>query len=40
MRFGSRSPWIVWLLRVLLLVGICTALVWFLVRIERRSRAA
>lgn len=37
-RFGSRSPWIAWTLRVLLLVAICTALIWFLVRIERRSR--
>ncbi len=37
-RFGSRAPWIVWLLRILLLVAICTALVWFLLRIERRSR--
>jgi hypothetical protein len=37
-RFGSRSPWIAFTLRVLLLVAICTALLWFLVRIERRSR--
>ncbi len=37
-RFGSHAPWIVWLLRILLLVAICTALVWFLLRIERRSR--
>ncbi|MGB8031557.1 MAG: DUF4129 domain-containing protein [Terracidiphilus sp.] len=37
-RFGSHAPWIVWLLRILLLVAICTALVWFLIRIERRSR--
>jgi len=37
-RFGSHSPWIVWLLRILLLVAICTALVWFFLRIERRSR--
>ena len=37
-RFGSHSPWIVSLLRILLLVAICTALVWFLLRIERRSR--
>jgi len=37
-RFGSNAPWIVWLLRILLLVAICTALVWFLLRIERRSR--
>ena len=37
-RFGESAPWIVWLLRILLLVAICTALVWFLLRIERRSR--
>jgi len=37
-RFGSDAPWIVWVLRILLLVGLCTALVWFLLRIERRSR--
>lgn len=37
-RFGAHAPWIVWLLRILLLVGICTALIWFLLRIERRSR--
>jgi uncharacterized protein DUF4129 len=37
-RFGSHSPWIAWLLRILLLVAICTTLVWFLLRIERRSR--
>ncbi|MGA9063140.1 MAG: DUF4129 domain-containing protein [Terracidiphilus sp.] len=37
-RFGSRAPWIVFALRVLLLAGILTALIWFLVRIERRSR--
>jgi hypothetical protein len=37
-RFGAHAPWIVWLLRILLLVAICTALVWFLLRIERRSR--
>jgi hypothetical protein len=37
-RFGSRSPWIAFTLRALLLVAICTALIWFLVRIERRSR--
>ncbi|MGA3101139.1 MAG: DUF4129 domain-containing protein [Terracidiphilus sp.] len=33
-RFGSNAPWIVWLLRILLLVGLCTALVWFLLRID------
>lgn len=37
-RFGSHAPWIVWLVRILLLVAICIALVWFLLRIERRSR--
>ena len=37
-RFGAHAPWIAWLLRILLLVAICTALVWFLLRIERRSR--
>ena len=37
-RFGSKAPWIVWVLRILLLVGLCTALVWFLLRIERHSR--
>jgi hypothetical protein len=37
-RFGSRAPWIVWLLRILLVLGACTALVWLVVRIERRAR--
>ena len=37
-RFGSRSPWIAFTLRALLLAAICTLLIWFLVRIERRSR--
>ena len=37
-RFGAHAPWIVWLLRILLIVAVCTALVWFLLRIERRSR--
>jgi len=37
-RFGFRSPWIAFTLRALLLVAICTALIWLLVRIERRSR--
>lgn len=37
-RFGSHAPWIVWLLRILSLAAICTALAWFLLRIERRSR--
>lgn len=38
LRFGSRSPWIVWTLRILLIVGIGTGLVWALVRIERNAR--
>ncbi len=37
-KFGSHAPWIVWLLRILLLAAICTGLVWFLLRIERRAR--
>jgi Domain of unknown function (DUF4129) len=37
-RFGSRSRWIVWTLRVLLVLGICIGLVWSIVRIERGSR--
>ena len=37
-RLGSRLPWIVLVLRALLLVGICTALIWFLLRLERGSR--
>ncbi len=37
-RFGSHSPWIVWTLRILLIVGIGTGLVWALVRIERSAR--
>jgi hypothetical protein len=37
-RFGSRAPWIVFALRLLLLAGICTALIWFLLRIEWRGR--
>lgn len=38
MRFGARSPWIGFVLRALLLGGLCLLLVWFLVRIERRAR--
>jgi hypothetical protein len=38
MRFGSRSPWIGWALRILLLLGIGVGLVWTLVRIERSAR--
>ncbi len=37
-RFGAHAPWIVWLLRILVIAAACTALVWFLLRIERRSR--
>ena len=37
-QFGSRSPWIAFGLRVLLLGAICLGLVWALIRIERRSR--
>ncbi len=37
-RLGSRAPWIVVALRVLLLAFICTALIFFLLRIEWRSR--
>jgi len=37
-RLGSRAPWIAWALRVLLLAAIATALIWLLIRIERRSR--
>jgi len=36
--FGARSPWIVWTLRVLLLLGIGAGMVWVFVRIERGSR--
>lgn len=38
MRFGARSPWIGFVLRALLLGGACLLLVWFLIRLERRSR--
>ena len=37
-RFGARSPWIGFVLRALLLGGLCLLLIWFLIRIERRSR--
>ena len=37
-RFGARSPWIVWTLRALLLAGICVGLVWAFVRLERGTR--
>ena len=35
---GLAAPWIGWVLRALLLVAICRALIWFLVRIERNAR--
>lgn len=38
MGLGARMPWIGFVLRVLLLGGVCLLLVWMLVRIERRSR--
>jgi hypothetical protein len=37
-RFGSRSRWIVWTLRILLLLGISIGLVWAIVRVERGAR--
>ena len=37
-RFGSRSPWITFALRALLVGGLFIGLAWALVRIERRSR--
>jgi Domain of unknown function (DUF4129) len=37
-RFGSRSRWIVWTLRALLLLGIGVGLVWAIVRVERGAR--
>jgi hypothetical protein len=36
--FGARSPWIAFALRALLVGSLCVALVWALVRLERRSR--
>ena len=36
--FGARSQWLVLALRALLLGSLCVALVWALVRIERRAR--
>ncbi len=36
--FGEHAPWIVWLVRILLVVAACSALIWFILRIERRSR--
>jgi len=37
-QFGARSRWIGWTLLALLLTGICVALVWTIVRIERSTR--
>jgi hypothetical protein len=37
-RFGSRSPWIGWMLLALILMGTCVVLVWAIVRIERSAR--
>ena len=37
-RFGIRSPWIGWTVRILLLLGIGVGLVWTLIRIERNAR--
>lgn len=38
MRLGARAPWIVFVLRALLLACICVALIWFLLRLERGAR--
>ena len=38
-RFGSRSPWVVWTLRIFLVLAIAAALAWILFRIDRRSCA-
>ncbi len=37
-RFGMRSPWIVWTLRGLLLLGIGVGLIWAFMRIDRGGR--
>jgi len=37
-RFGSRSPWLGFVLRALFLGVVCVTLIWVLIRIERRSR--
>lgn len=37
-QFGSRSPWIAFTLRALLLGGVCLGLVWAFIRMERQSR--
>ncbi|HEY1806615.1 MAG TPA: DUF4129 domain-containing protein [Terracidiphilus sp.] len=36
--FGEHAPWIVWLVRILVVMAALTALIWFILRIERRSR--
>lgn len=38
-RFGERSPWVVWVLWGLFVAVLGALLVWFLMRIERRTRA-
>lgn len=38
MRFGARLPWIGFVLRALLLGGLCLLLIWLLIRMERRAR--
>jgi len=35
---GMRAPWIPLVLRIVFITGACLALVWLLIRIERRSR--
>jgi len=37
-RFGERSPWIAWALRLLLVGGIGAALLWLAMRLERGGR--
>ena len=36
--FGSRLPWIGFVVRGVLIAGLCVLLAWLLIRIERRSR--
>ncbi len=38
MGFGARSPWLGYALELLLVMGLGTALIWALIRLERRSR--
>ncbi len=38
MGFGASAPWIGYVLEALLVVGLGTALIWALIRLERRSR--